>query len=184
MLGKADTWPGKRKEEHEAWGKMLGASRQEVGERESGKSISKEAPELCTLCSGNGRIAWPGVRPSASILLTAQPSKSMCSHRHGGEGEERKLCSEGLCSHPWSRGYRSAIWKCKSGRLSCRGGDVMKQPPSFAWWNPLWHAQSVFCWEKLGSQPVGLPPHPFHKGLWGSRLAGLLGMANAGCHQC
>lgn len=44
MLGKADTWPGKREEEHEAWGKMLEASRQEGGERESGKSISKEAP--------------------------------------------------------------------------------------------------------------------------------------------
>lgn len=44
MLGKADTWPGKREEEHEAWGKMLETSRHEGGERESGKSISKEAP--------------------------------------------------------------------------------------------------------------------------------------------
>lgn len=89
MLGKADTWPGKREEEHEAWGKMLEASRQEGGERESGKSISKEAPAALhpVLWEWEDCMTWSETPLPASCWLHSQANP--CIHRDMEERVKR-----------------------------------------------------------------------------------------------
>lgn len=63
------------------------------------KASVKRHLQLCTLCSGNGRIAWRETLCQHPADCTAK--QTHVSHRHGGEGEGRKLCiPEGLCLGP------------------------------------------------------------------------------------
>lgn len=98
---------------------MIEGSRQEGRERASGKSISKEAPAALhpVLWEWEDCMTWSETLCQHPADCTAKQTR--VSHRHGGEGEERKLCiPEGLCLGPagftTTRGPGVTDWQYES----------------------------------------------------------------------
>lgn len=113
--GSGQCW-GTAREKHEVCGNMTGASRQEGRERASGKSISKEAPAALhpVLWEWEDCMTWSETLFQHPADCTAKQMR--VSHRHGGEGEERKLCiPEGLCLGP--AGFTTVVQGLQIGSM-------------------------------------------------------------------